>query len=67
MLSESARIARGAVSDISNLKTNNYAALFVPGGFGVAKNLSNFAFEGHRCTVNRQVEEVIRSFHVVNV
>lgn len=34
-----------------------------PGGFGAAKNLSNFAFEGPNLTVNEGVEKVLRDFH----
>ncbi|KKK85276.1 hypothetical protein LCGC14_2774930, partial [marine sediment metagenome] len=31
-----------------------------PGGFGAAKNLSSFAFEGADCSVNPDVEKAIR-------
>lgn len=43
---ESARIARGPVVDIAALKTSDFDALIFPGGFGAAKNLSDFAMEG---------------------
>jgi len=45
MLKESARIARGNVKPVSELKAVDYDALIVPGGFGVAKNFSDFAFQ----------------------
>jgi enhancing lycopene biosynthesis protein 2 len=45
-LIESARITRGNVNDLSTLNALNYDAVFVPGGFGAAKNLSNFAVKG---------------------
>jgi enhancing lycopene biosynthesis protein 2 len=43
---ESSRITRGDIKDLTELKASNYDALFVPGGFGVAKNLSDFAVKG---------------------
>ena len=61
VLIESARIARGKISDLANFKADNYDALIFPGGFGVAKNLCSFAFEGTDCSVNLDVEKAIRS------
>lgn len=43
---ESARITRGNVSDLSQLNVDDYDGVFVPGGFGAAKNLSDFAAKG---------------------
>ena len=40
---ESARIARGQVSPLSEINVNDYSALLIPGGFGAAKNLCNHA------------------------
>ena len=59
VLIESARIARGNIKALSELDMNNYDAVMFPGGFGVAKNLSNFAFEGANCIVNAEVEKTI--------
>lgn len=59
VLIESARIARGKISPLSDLDMKNYDAVMFPGGFGVAKNLSNFAFEGANCVVNSEVNQVI--------
>jgi enhancing lycopene biosynthesis protein 2 len=45
VLVESARIARGNIKAIENLKSSDFDALIIPGGFGAAKNLyalSNF-------------------------
>lgn len=63
VLVESARIARGKVSSIVDLDPDDYDGLFFPGGFGVAKNLSSYAFEGAGMTVNPLVEELIIAFH----
>lgn len=39
VLIESARIARGKVAPLSDLKASDFAAVVFPGGFGAAKNL----------------------------
>ncbi len=59
ILIESARIARGNAKPLSELDMNKYDALILPGGFGVAKNLCTFAFDGPNCTVNKEVEKAI--------
>lgn len=46
VLVESARIARGEIKPLSDLKVSDFDALFLPGGFGVAKNFTKWAFEG---------------------
>ena len=62
VLVESARIARGEVKDIRDANADEFDALIVPGGFGAAKNLSNFAVEGAGCSVNPQVLELAEAF-----
>jgi enhancing lycopene biosynthesis protein 2 len=59
VLVESARIARGEVKDISTLSANDFDALILPGGFGAAKNLCDFAVNGPDCTVNSDVERLV--------
>ncbi|HKL71979.1 MAG TPA: isoprenoid biosynthesis glyoxalase ElbB [Marinilabiliaceae bacterium] len=63
VLVESARIARGDIKSIANLNSSNFDAVIFPGGFGVAKNLCSYAFEGIDCKVNPEVESIIRKFH----
>jgi len=60
---ESARIARGNCKELGELNVSDFDALIFPGGFGAAKNLSNWAIEGESCTVDPQVESAIESFH----
>ena len=60
---ESARIARGAVSPLTDLTVEGLDAVVIPGGFGAAKNLSDFGFKGADMTVNDQVERVLKDFH----
>ena len=55
VLVESARIARGNIKDIREASVEDFDALIVPGGFGSAKNLSNFAVEGAGCSVQPDV------------
>jgi len=62
VLVESARIARGEVKDIAEANAEDFDALIVPGGFGAAKNLSNFAIEGAGCSLNPQVLALAEAF-----
>jgi enhancing lycopene biosynthesis protein 2 len=56
VLIESARIARGKIKPLNLYDPEVFDALIIPGGFGVAKNLCSFAFEGSDCTVDPEVE-----------
>ena len=62
VLVESARIARGQIKDLKELNVSDFDALMLPGGFGVAKNLSNFAFKGTEMTVLKTFEKVVLDF-----
>ncbi|MNM81355.1 Enhancing lycopene biosynthesis protein 2 [compost metagenome] len=62
VLVESARIARGAVKDLREAKVEDFDALIIPGGFGAAKNLSDFAFNGDQCEVQPDVLAVAQAF-----
>ena len=63
VLEEAARIARGNVKNMEELKASDYDILVVPGGFGVAKNLSDFAFKNEKFTVSPSFEKVIMDFY----
>uniref|UniRef100_A0A9L0JAN6 Glutamine amidotransferase class 1 domain containing 3 n=1 Tax=Equus asinus TaxID=9793 RepID=A0A9L0JAN6_EQUAS len=63
VLTESARIARGKITDLARLSAANHDAAIFPGGFGAAKNLSTFAVDGKDCKVNKDVERVLKEFH----
>lgn len=63
MMVESARISRGEISPLSSLTEADFDALVLPGGFGAAKNLCDFALKGSDCTVLPDVTRVIRAFH----
>ncbi len=60
VLVESARIARGKIKPLNDLDVRTFDAIIFPGGFGVAKNLCNFAFKGDQCSVDPTVSTLIR-------
>ena len=61
MLIESARISRGDIKNLKEFNAEDYDALILPGGFGAAKNLSTFAFDGANCKINGEVENAVRA------
>lgn len=63
VLVESARIARGNIIPLSQLKVAEVDAIIVPGGFGAAKNLCNFVLVGPSFEVNPEVARVVREAH----
>ncbi|MDR0969017.1 MAG: isoprenoid biosynthesis glyoxalase ElbB [Lentimicrobiaceae bacterium] len=65
VLVEAARIARGDIKPLSEFRAENFDALVLPGGFGAAKNLSTFAFDGAEMTVHSEVEQAIRAMYVL--
>lgn len=63
ILSESARICRGDIKDLKDLKEKDFDAVVFPGGYGAALHLSNWAQVGAKATLNVDVERVIKEFH----
>jgi enhancing lycopene biosynthesis protein 2 len=63
VLVESARIARGAIRDIAAVKADELDGLVLPGGFGAAKNLCDFAVKGAGCGVHPEVDRLVRDVH----
>ena len=63
VLVESARIARGAISSIDRFRPEDFDAIILPGGFGVAKNLCTWAFEGDKCIIDPGVEKALKAMH----
>ena len=60
---EAARIARGDVKELTSFDPAQYDVLLFVGGFGAAKNLSDFAIKGENYTVLEQVAVAIESMH----
>lgn len=59
---EAARISRGDIKPLSELNVADYDALLLPGGFGAAKNLCNFAFAGTDVELNQEVQTACIAF-----
>jgi len=66
VLVEAARIARGTIADLKTFDPAAYDGLLLPGGFGAAKNLSSWAFDGPDATVLPEVEEAIKGMVSLN-
>ncbi len=62
VLVEAARLARGNIKDLREANAEDFDALIVPGGFGAAKNLSDFAKSGAACSVLPDVLSVAQAF-----
>lgn len=62
VLIEAARIARGNISGLSKLNVAQFDALVMPGGYGAAKNLSDFASKGKDCRVLPELQNIIQQF-----
>ncbi|MDB4285364.1 isoprenoid biosynthesis glyoxalase ElbB [bacterium] len=60
VLVESARIARGVISDLEEVQATELDGLILPGGFGAAKNLSDFALKGKEAAVHPGVIRLLR-------
>jgi enhancing lycopene biosynthesis protein 2 len=65
MLIESARIARGSVTEISKISPADIDALVIPGGFGSAKNFTTWAFNGPGGDIRADVKLLI--VNLINV
>jgi enhancing lycopene biosynthesis protein 2 len=63
VLVESARIARGDAKPLHEFQAKDWDALIFPGGFGCAKNLSTWAFDGDQSKVHPDVEKAVRDMH----
>jgi enhancing lycopene biosynthesis protein 2 len=63
VLRESARIARGKIESLNELRVQNFDALAFPGGFGAALHLCAWAKNGAECEVNKDAGRVIKEFY----
>ncbi len=63
MLTEAARIARGAIRDLRALRASEIDAVNLPGGYGAATNLSDFAAAGGACSVRPELEQLLLEMH----
>lgn len=63
VLVEANRIGRGEVVDLKTVKADSLDAVILPGGFGAAKNLCDFAVKGPDCAVNPDVARLLKAVH----
>ena len=63
MMVEAARIVRGEIQPITKFNADDFDALFFPGGFGAAKNLFTYAYDGINFKVIKDVEKAIKDIH----
>lgn len=63
VLVESARIARGKVRPLAELRASEFDALIMPGGFGAAKSLSSFAHDGSSGNVLPELGYILHQFY----
>jgi enhancing lycopene biosynthesis protein 2 len=66
VLVESARIARWNIKDMAEVSSSDVDALIFPGGFGVAKNLCDYAMTGANCSINPDVLKLAKEIHKDN-
>ena len=63
VLTEASRITRGNIKPLSEFRASDFDALIFPGGFGAAKNLCSWAYEGDNAMVNPVVEKAVKAMH----
>jgi len=61
-LTEAARIARGEIKNLKDLKIQDFDGIAFPGGFGAALHLCSWAKTGAKCEVHPEAERVIKGF-----
>jgi enhancing lycopene biosynthesis protein 2 len=66
VLHEAARIVRGRIAPLAGVTADQLDALILPGGFGAAKNLCSYAFEGAAMKVDPEVERLVRAMRAAH-
>ena len=62
VLQEAARIARGEIQPLEQLKAQSFDALAFPGGFGAALHLCDFGEKGSGGQIDPQVARIVKEF-----
>ena len=63
ILQEAARISRGEIIPLDQVHAHQFDAFIYVGGYGAAKNLSSFAFDGPAYDVDPATMSLIQSAH----
>lgn len=64
IMKEAARIARGHIKPLKELKADQFDAIAFPGGFGAALHLCTWAKNGSACDVNPEAKRVVNDFYM---
>lgn len=60
VLKEASRISRGKIENVASVMGTDVDGWVLPGGYGAAKNLCDFAEKGASATAHREVARVVR-------
>ncbi|MBQ0712852.1 MAG: isoprenoid biosynthesis glyoxalase ElbB [Porticoccus sp.] len=63
VLVEAARLARGNIKNLAEANAEDFDAVIIPGGFGAAKNLCDFAVKGSGLTVDKSLVNFVQAMH----
>lgn len=63
VLVEAARIARGNIANIQELRAQDYDVVFFVGGNGAAQNNFSYAYEGEDYRVDAEISRVAQEFY----
>src|SRR6478609_7521352 len=63
VLVEAARLTRGNIKPVTEANAQDFDALIVPGGFGAAKNLCDFAVNGAAMQVQKDFLAFAQAMH----
>lgn len=63
ILTEAARLARSKILPVEEFKAEDFDGLLFSGGYGVAKNLCNYAYKGAEMEVQPDVARAILEMH----
>ena len=63
VLAEAARLVRGDIKDLAQANMVDFDAVIIPGGFGAAKNLCDFAVKGSAFLLNKELKRFVQAVH----
>lgn len=66
VLVEAARLVRGDIKNLADANAEDFDAVILPGGFGAAKNLCDFAAKGSNMTIEKEVLRFVQAMHTAD-
>ncbi|MFO8026132.1 MAG: isoprenoid biosynthesis glyoxalase ElbB [Opitutales bacterium] len=64
---EASRISRGSIQSLQALQAAEFDAIIFVGGYGAAKNLSSYAFDGAEYDADPEVVDLIQRAHAQSI